>query len=240
MVDTSERNIEVKDTEMDIDVLVRFIALNYERLYERLGDIAADEDVASFMVPHCGLSIAWVGGGAVSVRALVEIWGRGLWRPECPECGKKAFLHSAGGNPMSGRNNWFGYCPDCGKISGEAAKFMDIWKDALPIIREFRPVSGLLQEITDNSKKISKLDERISEIVEATRKALKKLDEALSAEKDCLIMFEYFGQLLDELTEKRRLEIFVDDQMKERNLEIREQLLTEEKKICRRLEKILK
>lgn len=243
-VDKSESNFEVEVTEMNIDVyedtknlLLRFIALNCERLYERLGDIAADEEVSSFRVPNCQLSIPWVGGGSPSVRALVEIWGRGLWRPECPKCGRKAFLHSYRAT------SWLSYCPDCGEVFVKKEDFEAIRKEGLTIltiIREFRSKSECLSEIANNSDKISELDERISEIVEATRKALKKLDEALSARKDCLIMFEYFGQSLDELIEKRRPEIFLNDQRKERILEIREQFLTKAQEICRRLEKILK
>ena len=55
-----------------------------------------------------GLSLAYVGGGPLSLGMLFYLWRTSQWLAECPECGSTALIYFVGGSPLSGMNRWAG------------------------------------------------------------------------------------------------------------------------------------
>lgn len=84
-----------------------------------------------------GLSLAYVGGGPLSLGMLFRLWHAGLWVAKCPECGGAALIYFTGGSPISGANSRAARCIFCGaNVTGNAEKFHELWRPAKKLIDE--------------------------------------------------------------------------------------------------------
>lgn len=108
--------------------------------WERRGTILAMPEIYGVRPLFSGLSLAYIGGGPLSLGALFRLWGMGRWTAVCPECGGEAFIYFAGGSPLSGANRCEAYCTDCGTyFAGQAETFSELWRPAKELIeREAR------------------------------------------------------------------------------------------------------
>lgn len=96
-----------------------------------------------------GLSLAYVGGGSLSLGMLFRLWDEGLWIAPCPECDGKSYIYFVGGSPLSGINRWTAHCMGCGaNIVGSVPKFHELWRPAKALIDEAARVNHFSKEET--------------------------------------------------------------------------------------------
>ena len=101
------------------------------------GKILESPEIYKIYPLFAGLSLAYIGGGPLSLGMLFRLWSEGLWAAPCPECGGKAFIYFAGGSPLSGMNRWTAHCMGCGaNVTGSAQKFHELWRPAKALIDE--------------------------------------------------------------------------------------------------------
>ncbi len=82
------------------------------------------------------LSLAYIGGGSLTLGMLVTLWSEDQFIETCPDCSGKVYLVHAGGSPLTGNNSWGGVCPVCQKVQhGCSESFPDIWQKAYNIIK---------------------------------------------------------------------------------------------------------
>lgn len=105
--------------------------------WERRGKIFNMPDIYGIYPLFSGLSLAYIGGGPLSLGMLFRLWSAGRWVAKCPECGGAALIYFAGGSPLSGANRWAARCIFCGTdAAGSAEKFFELWRPAKKLIDE--------------------------------------------------------------------------------------------------------
>lgn len=115
--------------------------------WDRRAEIFNTPEIYGIYPLFSGLSLAYVGGGPLSLGMLFYLWRTGQWHAECPECGSTALIYFAGGSPLSGMNRWAAHCIFCGaNVAGSAEKFHELWRPAKALIdeaeREKRSIAG--------------------------------------------------------------------------------------------------
>ena len=92
--------------------------------WDRRAEIFNTPEIYGIYPLFSGLSLAYVGGGPLSLGMLFYLWRTSQWLAECPECGSTALIYFAGGSPLSGMNRWAAHCIFCGaNVAGSAEKF---------------------------------------------------------------------------------------------------------------------
>lgn len=110
---------------------------SFGQFWERRGEIICTPEIYGIYPLFSGLSLAYVGGGPLSLGMLFYLWRTGQWLAECPECGSTALIYFAGGSPLSGMNRWVARCIFCGaNVAGRAEKFHELWRPAKALIDE--------------------------------------------------------------------------------------------------------
>lgn len=105
--------------------------------WERRGRICGTPEIYGIYPLFSGLSLAYVGGGPLSLGMLFRLWHAGRWVAKCPECGSAALIYFAGGSPLSGANRWAARCIFCGAdAAGSAENFHELWRPAKALIDE--------------------------------------------------------------------------------------------------------
>lgn len=108
---------------------------SFARFWEKRAEIAARPEIYGITPLFSGLSLAYAGGGPLSLGMLLELWAAGEWRVPCPGCGGEAFIYFAGGSPLSGMNGYAAQCPNCGeRINGRAENFAALWRPAKDLL----------------------------------------------------------------------------------------------------------
>ena len=121
----------------------------FEWFWDMRGKIFEHQEIYRIYPLFAGLSLAYVGGGPLSLGMLFRLWSEGLWIATCPECGGKAYIYFAGGSPLSGMNRWTAHCMGCGaNIAGSAPKFQELWRPAKALIDEAARVNHFAEEET--------------------------------------------------------------------------------------------
>lgn len=107
----------------------------FGQFWERRGEIICTPEIYGIYPLFSGLSLAYAGGGPLSLGMLLELWSAGEWRVPCTNCGGDAFIYFAGGSPLSGMNGYAARCPACGaQIRGRAENFAALWRPAKKLI----------------------------------------------------------------------------------------------------------
>ena len=105
--------------------------------WDRRAEIFNTPEIYGIYPLFSGLSLAYVGGGPLSLGMLFYLWRTSQWLAECPECGSTALIYFAGGSPLSGMNRWAAHCIFCGaNVAGSAEKFHELWRPAKALIDE--------------------------------------------------------------------------------------------------------
>lgn len=107
----------------------------FDFFWDMRAEIASRREIYDIYPLFSGLSLAYAGGGPLSLGALTALWDAGLWSEPCPRCGGTARVYFAGGSPLSGSNSYDAQCPDCGeKIHASAQKFYELWRPAKKLL----------------------------------------------------------------------------------------------------------
>ncbi|WP_143330681.1 hypothetical protein [Cloacibacillus sp. An23] len=62
---------------------------SFARFWEKRAEIAARPEIYGITPLFSGLSLAYAGGGPLSLGMLLELWAAGEWRVPCPGCGER-------------------------------------------------------------------------------------------------------------------------------------------------------
>ena len=63
------------------------------------------------------ISVAYFGGGYITIGQLLEAWKQNLLVDTCDKCQGVLYIFCAGGSPLSGSNGCLGICGDCKQVS---------------------------------------------------------------------------------------------------------------------------
>lgn len=108
---------------------------SFGQFWERRRKILCMPEIYGIYPLFSGLSLAYAGGGPLSLGMLLELWNAGEWRVPCTNCGGASFIYFAGGSPLSGMNGYAARCPACGaRIHGRAENFAALWRPAKKLI----------------------------------------------------------------------------------------------------------
>ena len=116
--------------------------------WDRRAEIFNTPEIYGIYPLFSGLSLAYVGGGPLSLGMLFYLWRTSQWLAECPECGSTALIYFAGGSPLSGMNRWAAHCIFCGaNVAGSAEKFHELWRPATIRAEGGKAARGLPRDI---------------------------------------------------------------------------------------------
>ena len=59
------------------------------------------------------MSVAYLGGGKLSLGELKSQWSTNQWTSTCTHCSGKVYICAIGGLPLSGRGSATGICTQC-------------------------------------------------------------------------------------------------------------------------------
>ena len=153
----SEEEDEKKSREIQID----FLFDNFDFFWKNKQIIFDNEDIYRLGTGFSWISIAYIGGGSLSIGMLFDLWKKRLWTETCPECGGKVRIFCCGGSPLSGSHSYVGRCTSCGKkvSGGHVEDFSKIWRPARELMnkRIAEYANRLIPEPDKNEKKSEKL-----------------------------------------------------------------------------------
>ncbi|WP_367339735.1 hypothetical protein [Aminivibrio sp.] len=96
---------------------------NYEFIWENRERILNDEALSESQFNFAGYSLAYLGGGCLTVGMLLTLWNNGEWTSTCPFCGGTVRIYGWGGSPLTGRNKYHGFCTSCKRDKDDAEDY---------------------------------------------------------------------------------------------------------------------
>ncbi len=131
--EAQERNLHARQHDLDL------LFSNFDFFWQNRKIIFEDDEIYFTPAGGAGLSLAYTGGGGITLGMLFKLWEQGLWSTKCPKCGGTVRLFYAGGSPLSGTNSCSGRCLCCGFLKiGCMENFIQIWQPAMRLINEAR------------------------------------------------------------------------------------------------------
>ena len=102
-----------------------------------------------FYIRHSWMLVGgiYVGAKYIPLGVLLKLWQGGRWLGECPDCGGRAYIFTAGGSPLSGRHYTLAACPACRKVisSKKHEPFTTLMKDAFDLCNKYSQKQKLLR-----------------------------------------------------------------------------------------------
>lgn len=88
----------------------RLLATQFRQLLAHHKEIAAWPAWRDIRVAGAACRVAYLGGGALPLGAIVSLWSNGIFATVCPRCGRRLLVFRAIGSPRTGIHRVSGFC----------------------------------------------------------------------------------------------------------------------------------